>query len=170
MTRSLIAGVGHWFWRDLSAGPVWSDRLAAGPWPENVFVEDYSFGAIAMVQQLEAESFERAIFITAEARGRPPATLYLERHRARRQSPERVQEYMTEAGAGVVAIDPLMAIGQHFDALPAETWVLEVEPKDTGWGDGLSPEVESLYPQALELLRSFAEEEAWQPLEMTYDT
>ena len=110
-----------------------------------------------MTQRLEVDPVERIVFVAGEVRQRPPATLRLQRHRQQDLPPELVQAYITEAGAGVVAIDPLLAIAQYFDALPAETWILEVEPVDTGWGDGLSPQVESLYPRALDLLCSFAQ-------------
>ena len=132
-------------------------------------MEDFGFGAIAMAQRLEDDLFERVVFVAAEVRHRPPATMRLERHRKQDLPPELVQAYITEAGAGVVAIDPLLAITQHFDALPAETWILEVEPVDTGWGDGLSPQVESLYPRALGLLRSFAQGGPVQQIEISHD-
>lgn len=156
LRRSLIAGVGHRYWRDRSAGPVWIDRAAALDWPDHVVLDDYSFGAVAMVQQLQEAGFERALFVSAETRDRPPATLHLARYEPRREPPERIQAYIGEAGGGVVAIDLLLGIAEHFDALPPETWVLEVEPLDAGWGDGLSLEVEALYPRVVDVLRSFA--------------
>jgi hypothetical protein len=47
--KTLIAGVGHRFWRDRSAGALWVDELARLEWPVHVTVDDYSFGAIAML-------------------------------------------------------------------------------------------------------------------------
>jgi len=151
---TLIAGVGHRFWGDRSTGPVWVDRMAALDWPEQVVLDDYSFGAIAMTQQLQAQPHARAVFVTAEQRDRPAATLYLDRHLSRDATPEHVQACVAEAGGGVVAIDLLLVIAEHFKALPAETWVLEIEPADADWGDGLSPRVEALYPQALDMVRA----------------
>lgn len=155
--RTLIAGVGHRFWGDRSAGAVWVDRMAALPWPDHVVVDDYSFGAIAMAQKLQTEDFGRAIFVTAEERERPPATLHLRRHAGAGATPDHVQACIAEAGGGVVAIDLLLVIAEHFGALPPETWVLEVEPGDTGWGERLSAGVEALYPEALALLRRLAD-------------
>lgn len=166
MDRSLIAGVGHRFWGDFSAGPVWVDRLAKLDWPESVTVEDYSFGAVAMTQQLQDERFDRAAFVTAESRQREPGSLHLTRHTSSGESPERVQAYVNEAGGGVVAIDALLVIAEHFEALPPETWILELEPFDDNWGDGLSPEADAHYPRVVELLRAFARGDRLSPGEI----
>lgn len=157
VASTLIAAVGHRFWRDRSAGPVWLDRAAALDWPDGVALEDYSFGALAMTQQLEASTYRRALFVSAEIRERAPGSLHLTRHRPAPVSPEHVQACIAEAGSGVVAIDLLLVVAGHFGALPGETWVLEIEPADTGWGDGLSAAVEARYGEAMDLLRAFAE-------------
>ncbi len=154
--RSLIAAVGHRFWRDRSAGPVWLDRAAGLDWPAGVTLDDYSFGAVAMSQQLAADGYDRALFLTAEERDREPGSLHLHRHEARAHPPEHVQACISEAGGGVVAIDLLLVVGGHLRALPPETWVLEVEPVATDWGDGLSSELDALYPRVLDHLRAFA--------------
>lgn len=158
--RSLIAGVGHRFWRDRAAGPEFCDRLAQLKWPSHVTVADYSFGAIAMTYQLQDDRYSRALFITAEVRGRPPGTLHL--YRAEPELPASVgefQEYMNEAGSGVIAIDLLLVIARQFWALPPQTWVLEIEPVEENGPGGLTPEVQALYPRVLEIARAFALEE-----------
>ncbi len=154
--RTLIAGVGHRFWGDRSAGPLWVDRMTELDWPAHVVLDDLSFGALAMTQQLQAEPFDRIALVTAEERGRPPASLHWHRHDAPPASPEHVQACVGEAGGGVVAIDLLLVIAGYYQALPTEAWILEVEPADGSWGDRLSPSVDGLYPFALEMLQSFA--------------
>lgn len=167
--RRLIAGVGHRFWSDLSVGPVWHDRLAALDWPDDVAVEDFGFGAIAMTQRLGDERFRQAVFVAGEERGRPPGTLRLAPYEPAEIAPELVQAYVTEAGAGVIALDPLLEIARHFGVLPEETWLLEVEPVQSGWGEAMSPVMEALYPEALRLLRSFAEGASLEPTEILHD-
>lgn len=155
--RTLIAGVGHRFWRDRSAGPEFCDRLSRLEWPSHVTIADYSFGAIPMTYQLQDDRYSRALFITAEVRGRQPGTLHL--YRAEPQMPasvEEFQEYMNEAGSGVIAIELLLVIARQFGALPPESWVLEVEPVEENGPGGLTPEVQALYPRVLEIARAFA--------------
>lgn len=165
MGKVLIAGVGHRFWRDLSAGVVWSDRLKALPWPAGVSIEDYGFGALAMAQRLEEERYEKAIFLTAEIRGQPPGSLRVYRYAYNPGSlpPLKVHDHFFEAVAGAIAIDLLLVVAGHLKALPPETWVVEVEPKDTGWGEGLSPEIEACFPEALAEVRRLIAEVAHAP-------
>lgn len=148
--RTLIAGVGHRFWRDLSAGPVWTDRLGALEWPPSVDVQDYSFGAVAMMQNLQDVSYEKIIFLTAETRDRNAGKLYTYRYDGGNETPERVQQYIGEAGGGVVAIDPLLSIAGHFGVLPYHTWVIELEPQSTQWNDSEGSCLDDLFSTVLE--------------------
>ena len=155
-SKTLIAGVGHRFWRDRSAGPEFCDRLAKLPWPEGVRLEDYSFGAIPMTYQLQDDQYQRALFIASESRGFEPGTLRL--YRADPELPQSVevfQEYMNEAGSGVIAIELLLVIAKQFAALPPETWVLELEPVEENGPDGLTPQMEALYPKVQEVAQMF---------------
>ncbi|WP_299433653.1 hypothetical protein [uncultured Meiothermus sp.] len=158
--RTLIAGVGHRFWRDRSAGPEFCDRLGRLEWPPHVTVADYSFGAIPMMFQLQDDQYQRALFVASEARGRKPGTLRL--YRADPELPKTMdvfQEYMNEAGSGVIAIELLLVIAKQFNALPGETWVLEIEPVEASGPDGLTPQVQALYPRVEAIVRAFVEGE-----------
>lgn len=158
MRRRLVAGVGHRFWRDLSAGPLWVDRLRAEPWPPGVDLEDYGFGALAMTQNLQDAGYGQVILLGSEQRGRAPGTLSVLRHESRAPDPEHVQDCLREAGSGAISLDLLLPIAGHFRALPESTWIVEVEPADTGWGDGLSPELESLFERVRAVLRELVDE------------
>lgn len=149
----LVAGVGHRLWRDLSAGIDWMNRLRELRWPEHVVIEDFGFGAIAMMQQLEDTPYDRAIFLGAEIRGRPAGTLHATRYFPHDPAPDLVQAHMTEAGGGVVTIESLLVIIEHFKVLPRETWIIEAEPADTGWGDGQSDKVAALFPAVVAHVR-----------------
>ena len=143
----LVAGVGHRFWRDFSAGVLFADRLQSLSWPAGVTVEDYGFHALAMMQNLQDSTFKCAVFLASEQRERRPGTVAVYRHTETEPAADLVQAHIGEAGAGVVSLDHLLIIASHFQALPRETWVVEMEPVDTGWGDGMSEEMESLFPE-----------------------
>lgn len=159
--KTLIAGVGHRFWSDYSAGPEWSDKLAKLEWPSNITVEDYSYGAWAMTQQLQDDKFDRCIFISAEPREREPASLHVYPFRFNEADydPLRVHDHMFEAVAGVISVDLLLIVAGHFKALPEDTWVIEIEPANTEWADGqgISASVESLYPEVEETVKQLVE-------------
>ena len=149
--KTLIAGVGHRFWCDYSAGPEWADKLAELEWPAHVTVEDYSYGAWAMTQNLQDEKFERCIFISAEPREREPASLHVYPFTFDEidYDPLRVHDHMFEAVAGVISVDLLLIVAGHFKALPKETWVVEIEPANTDWSDGqdMSAAVQARYAE-----------------------
>ncbi len=152
--RILIAGVGHRFWQDLSAGPVWTDRLTGFDWPTGVDIKDFSFGAIAMMQNLQDVAYDRIVFLTAELRGRTPGTLHVYRYQGGHETPERVQEYVGEAGGGVIAIDPLLSITGYFGVLPPQTWVVELEPKRKAWNDLDGSDLDAIFPKVVSQVRS----------------
>jgi hydrogenase maturation protease len=158
--KTLIAGVGHRFWRDRSAGPEFCDRLGRLEWPPHVTVADYSFGAIPMMYQLQDDRYQRALFIASEVRGREPGTLHP--YRADPELPQTVdvfQEYMNEAGSGVIAIELLLVIAKQFGALPPQSWVLEIEPVEENGPEGLTPGVQGLYPKVEQIVRAFVKGE-----------
>ncbi len=153
-TRILVAGVGHRFWQDFSAGPVWTDRLADLDWPTGVDLKDFSFGAIAMMQNFQDVDYDRIVIWTAELRDRTPGTLHVYRYEGGHETPERVQQYIGEAGGGVVAIDPLLSIAGYFDVLPSQTWVVEFEPIQKEWNELDVSDLDSIVPQVVNQVRS----------------
>ncbi len=159
--KSLIAGVGHRFWRDRSAGALWVDELLKLEWAKNMTVDDYSFGAIGMMFRLEDELFERALFVTSEVRGREPGSLHLYRAKVEKSPMDLFQTVMNEAGSGVIAVDLLLVVAEHFNVLPEETYILEAEVFEEAGGDGLSAPLTALYPRVLEIALAFAAGESF---------
>jgi len=137
----LLAGVGYSDLSDLSFGPRLVERLRDEPWPAEVRLENLSYGPIAVVHWLEdhAGRFERAIFFGAVERGREPGTLAIYPWIGDRVAPQDVQACVSEAVTGIISLENLLAIAHHFGVLPSETYVLELEPAELGWGAVLSP-------------------------------
>jgi hydrogenase maturation protease len=142
--RVLIGGVGYTNLRDRSFGPLLIERLRRRAWPDDVVVEDLSYGPIDVLFKLQAESrpFRLGLFVGAVARGRPPGTVV--RYVWPRLTPaaDELQERIGEAVTGVVSLENLLQILTHFGALPQQTVVVEVEPEpEEGWGPELSAPV-----------------------------
>ncbi|CAA9588504.1 MAG: hypothetical protein AVDCRST_MAG88-4397 [uncultured Thermomicrobiales bacterium] len=143
LPRTLIAGVGYRNLRDLSAGNAVVDALLELAWPPGVEVEDLSYGPMDAIFRLREASFERLFVVGAVARpGRFPGEVYRRRWRYEPEPPEVVQGRVAEAVTGVISLDNLLVICAHFEALPPEVVVIEIEPEDDGWGEGFSPRVE----------------------------
>jgi hydrogenase maturation protease len=133
----------------MSVGPTLIERLLARPWPPGVVVEDLSYGPIDVLFRLQASPpFTGAVFATAVIRGRAPGTLYRARWVSPRPSPDELQARMAEAITGVISLDNLLCILDHFGALPPEVVVLEVEPLEETWGLEFSPPVRAALDQA----------------------
>jgi len=138
----LIAGVGYSHLRDLSFGTELVERLQLMTWPENVRIEDFGYGPIAILHWFEetpGERFARAIFIGAMERDREPGTLVTYEWLSHPLDPDDVQARVVESVTGVINLESLLVIAQHFDVLPRRTTVIEIEPPDKEFGLGLSP-------------------------------
>ncbi len=139
----LIAGVGYQNMRDASLGSLLAPALAQQPWPADVEVVDMFFGPVHAVHWLQDRPghFTRVVFVSAVERGRAPASIHAYRWDGALPDPAAIQERVAEAVTGMVSLDGMLIVTGHFGALPAEVFVVEVEPVDTSWGEGLSPAV-----------------------------
>jgi len=136
----LLAGVGYSHLSDLSFGPLLVERLQAMSWPENVYIEDFSYGPIGVLMRLEDAPvrYDRAIFAGAVERDRSPGTLNIYTWEGGPDDPEQVQARIAEAVTGVIGLENLLVIMDHFRVLPPHTTVIELEPVEREWGMDMS--------------------------------
>jgi hydrogenase maturation protease len=151
----LIACVGYRYLRDQSVGPVLVPILDDLDWPEGVEVCDLHFGPIHMVQWLEERPgyYDRIVFVAAVEREREPGRVYTYRWNGKLPDADEIQQRVAEGITGVISLDNLLIVGQHFGAFPPDVVVVEVEPEDTGWGPGFSPRVEAAQDEVIETVR-----------------
>ena len=153
--HTLIAGVGYRSLRDLSAGNAVVDALLPLDWPPGVEVEDLSYGPMDAIFRLRDARFDRMFIVGAAARaGRVPGEAYRRRWRYEPEPPEMVQARVAEAVTGVISLDNLLVICAHFEALPPEVTVIEIEPEDDGWGESFSPRVATVIERLIAQLRA----------------
>jgi hydrogenase maturation protease len=157
--RTLIAGVGYSNLSDLSVGPIVAAQLRNGPWPTHVDVDDLSYGPIAVVHRL-AETvppYTRLVVIGAVDRGLGTAQVRHYRWDGVLPDAEEIQVRVTEAVTGVIDLDNLLIVTGHFGALPAEVFVVEVQPLAIDFGLEPSPVVAALLPEVRRLARAAAQ-------------
>lgn len=137
----LVAGVGYSHLSDLSFGPLLIERLEEMSWPESVHIEDFSYGPIGVLMRLEDDpvQYSRAIFAGAVERDRAPGTLNIYTWEGGPDDPEQVQARIAEAVTGVIGLENLLVIMDHFQVLPARTTVIELEPVEQEWGMDMTP-------------------------------
>lgn len=149
--RVLIAGVGYSHLRDYSLGPLLIAELKKLTWPAGAEIEDLSYGPVGVLHSLaERPPYDKMIFIAAIARQRSPGAVY--RYAWTHELPplDDIQARVAEAVTGVISLDNLLIIATYFNRLPNDVVIIEVEPLDESWGDGLTPEVEAAIPLVVE--------------------
>ncbi len=152
--RVLVGGVGYTNLRDLSFGPILVERLRQGAVPEGVDIEDLSAGAIHEVHVLQGRApYDLAVLIAGVRRGGEPGTVrrYQWTHASR--TVDEIQERVSEALVGIIGLDTLLTVLDHFRALPDDTVVIEVEPRDEDWGEELSPPVGAVLDDVAAMVR-----------------
>lgn len=152
--RVLVGGVGYTNLRDLSFGPHLVERIREGPWPAGVDVEDLSAGAIHVLHALQAgPPYAAAVLVAGVRRGDPPGTVRRSRWTHPPRAADEVQERVGEALTGIIGLETLLTVLDHFRALPDDTLIIEVEPRDEDWGAELSPPVEAVVDRVDGLVR-----------------
>jgi hydrogenase maturation protease len=132
------------------------DRLEQEPWPHGVEIEDLSYGPVSVMQSLDERGvYDRIIIVAGVRRNRQPGGVYCSRWGHPLSDPEAVQARIAEALTGVISLENLLIIATYFGKLPRDIIVIEVEPADDGWGEGLSIEVESAVPKVIETIRYY---------------
>lgn len=162
--RALIGGVGYRNLRDFSAAFEVLDGLSQQIAGESVAVEDTSYNPIAVVQWLQGlgrdERFDRAIFVSSLARGRAPGTVTAYRWDGGMPPDDQVQQSITEAVTGIIALENTVVIGAYFKVLPAEIVIIEIEPLDHEFGPDLSAPVRGAIAPVCALASRLAREPA----------
>lgn len=161
----LIAGVGYRNMHDTSVGSLLVPVLAAQDWPPEAQVEiiDMYFGPVHAMHWFQERlgHFSRVVFVSAVERGREPASIHAYRWDHALPDPVAIQERVTEAVTGLVSLDAMLIVTGHFGALPDDVRVVELEPLDTTWGDGLSPAVAARFDELAATVRKVALEELY---------
>lgn len=134
----LVGTVGYCpFLRSYPLGPELIERICAPPWPAQAAACDLSWGPVAIVQEFQAAGTRprRVVLVAAVDRGLPVGSVSCRRWLGGRLSPAALQERMFEAVTGVVHLDNLLAIGDHFGIWPDEVFTVEAQLASTNLGD-----------------------------------
>jgi hydrogenase maturation protease len=156
--KVLIAGVGHPNLKDLSFGQVLLEYLKTQNWPDEpheIDLENLSFGAIAVLQWFQdfPNKYQRVVFISAAERNREPGTLEIYSWDFAPLDELKVQECVAESVTGIISLDNLLMILQHFKALPSEVEVIEIEPVDSAIGFECSQTLTVRFAEFSEIVR-----------------
>ena len=152
---TLVGGIGLPWLRDLDFGTNWLARAADLPWPDHVVLEDLSYAAHRVMHRLQELQPGRVVLLGCMPRGIDPAGT-IRRYRladSPQPDPDEVHERLTEAVGGIIDLDHTLAVCRHWDALPPETLVIEVEPAERDFGWGFSQPVEDAVGDVLVMVQ-----------------
>ncbi len=149
----LVGGVYELFQGDLDLGRLAVERLRAQALPD-VLAEDLHYGAVAVVQRLQDLRPQALVLVTAVRRDRPPGTVERRRVHPFAVDPADFQAAVGDAVTGYVHVDLLVEVASGFDALPARTVAIEVEPARVGPGEGLTPLATAALEDALAMVHA----------------
>lgn len=119
-------------------GPSLMSKLEGLIWPGiETTIENMSWGPLAIVQSLQATEvrYDRAVLIAAVQRGCPVGTVGGGVWIGGALDPQLLQERIFEAVTGIVSLDNLLIIGEHFAIWPREVITVEVELPKSCFGD-----------------------------------
>lgn len=152
---TLVGGIGLPWLRDLDFGTNWLARAAELTWPDDVLLEDLSYAAHRVMHRLQELLPARVILLGCMPRRVDPAGTIRRYRLADTPMPDvdEVHERLSESVGGVIDLDHTLAVCRYWEAFPADTIVIEVEPAESEFGWGFSEPVELAVAQVLEIVR-----------------
>lgn len=157
MASVLVGAVGYHNLTNFSIGPLLLPELQRMEWPDGFRVEELNWGPIAVVQELQARPpLDRVVLLGARPSSLPEGRMTCYRWRGGLPEPDEIQARIAEAVTGVISLDNLLVIGQHFKVWPAEVFVVDVAPGAQACGNRLRPAVQAHVPSVLQAVRNLA--------------
>ena len=129
--KILVGTIGYHNLGNHSVGPALLSMLQTLSWAENVEVEEMNWGPIAIVQKFQSlqTPYRRVILLAAiERPGRNIGDIDVFRWMGSLPDEEMIQACIGDAVTGVISVENLLIIGEHFKIWPAETFIVDVEP------------------------------------------
>ncbi len=146
MAKIGIGLVGYYqFVRGYPIGPTLKEKIEAADWfTSDVVIKEMNWGPIAIVQEFQAEKidYDRFILITAVDRGLPEGSVSCRRWIGGEMDVLAIQDRVFQAVTGIISMDNLLVIGDHFGIWPKEVITIEAQLDDTAFGDLVMSEME----------------------------
>ena len=139
MANVALGIVGYYqFVRGYPLGPELMERLEVQDWAnQGVEIKEMNWGPVAIVQDFQANAIEydRIVLISAVERGRKKGTVTCRQWLGGELEVLAVQDRIFEAVTGIISVDNLLVIGEHFGIWPKELILIEVELPDDSIGN-----------------------------------
>jgi hydrogenase maturation protease len=152
--KVVVGGIGQLYQGDLDAGRLVADRLADKGLGEAITIEDFSYGAVAVVQRLRELGPDAVVLVAAVERGREPGSVERRVVEPAPVDPVHARNAVADAVTGYVTLDLLLEVGAALEALPGQTVTIEIEPALLGPSERISPAAGRAIDEAVVLVRA----------------
>ena len=148
MTQTWVAIglVGYYqFIRGYPLGPELRERLEDISWHEiDVSIKEMNWGPIAIVQDFQSSSihYDRIVLIAGVDREMQPGSVTCRHWLGGKLDNLAVQDRIFEAVTGIISLDNLLVIGEHFKIWPEELITIEIQLANSSFGDFILSELE----------------------------
>ena len=153
VATAVVGGVAHLYQGDLDLGRHVVDQLAHADLGPGVFVEEFSYGAVAVAQRLEELNPDLLVLVGAKERGRAPGTVERREITALPRSIEETQAAVVDAVTGYIDMDLVLEVAHGLGKLPRRTVTIEVEPASTEPSEHLSARAQAALAEVVDLVR-----------------
>ncbi len=163
MKKTFIGTVGYHNLRNHSIGPTLLPQLQKMQWPDGVEVDELNWGPIAIVQKFQAlpTTFDRVILLSAiERAGRTIGDITVFKWMVVLPDEEMIQRCIGDAVTGVISVENLLIIGEHFKIWTGETFVVDVEPGPEQAGENFTDEMQRAIPDLILTLQNLSSAES----------
>ncbi len=150
--KVFIGTVGYHNLSNHSIGPALLPELQKMNWAPGVDVDELNWGPIAIVQKFQALPipYDRVILLAAiERPGRNIGDITVYKWLGKLPNEELIQRCIGDAVTGVISVENLLIIGEHFKIWTGETLLVDVEPGPEQVGEDFTEEVQQVIPDLI---------------------
>ncbi len=161
MKKTFIGTVGYHNLRNHSIGPALLPELQKMQWADGVELDELNWGPIAIVQKFQSLpiAYDRVILIAAiERPEREIGDITVYKWMGKLPDEELIQRCVGDAVTGVISVENLLIIGEHFKIWTGETFVVDVEPGPEEAGEDFTEEMQQAIPDLILTLQNLTKE------------
>ena len=159
MKKVFIGTVGYHNLCNHSIGSAMLPQLQKMNWAAGVDVDELNWGPIAIIQKFQAIPFryDCIILLSAiERSDRKIGDITVYKWMGKLPDDEMIQRCVGDAVTGVISVENLLIIGEHFKIWPTDTFFVDVEPGPEQAGEEFTEEVQQAIPDLILTLQQLS--------------
>jgi len=169
--KTFVGTVGYHLLGNHSIGPTLLPDLQKMDTPSHITIDELNWGPLAVIQQFQAEEipYQKVILLCAiERPERQIGEITIYHWKGGLPDDEQIQACMGDAATGVISVENLLVLGEHFKIWEDEVILVDVEPGPEVAGLQFTPNMQKQIPEILETVFRLATEELSETEKVSY--